>query len=94
MRKGYIIGIFVFGFVFISVSRVESMETVITTENEVISIENPIIVEPASDFQPIAQEPEFDETVYEELNFVPIDEEPEPEIEIEEYATPTEEIPD
>lgn len=91
MKKIFILGMLV---VIVFGVRAGVGETVITTENEVISIENPIVVEPVEDVQPVSQEQESDETVYEGLNFMPIDEEPEPEMENEEYPVPVEEIPD
>ena len=98
MKKIFVLGIIV-GAVSVYGARAELVETVTTTESDVVTVENPTITEPVAEPTVVATEPvaepvvvqeEFDEVIEEE---VPPEEEPEPEP-VEEYPVPTEDIPD
>ena len=94
MKKIFVLGIIV-GAVSVYGARAEFVETVTTTESEVVTVENPTITEPtvvATEpvAEPVVVQEEFDETIE---DVVPPEEEPEPEP-VEEYPVPTEDIPD
>ena len=94
MKKIFVLGIIV-GAVSVYGARAEFVETVTTTESEVVAVENPTVAEPTvvakePVAEPVVVQEEFDETIE---DVVPPEEEPEPEP-VEEYPVPTEDIPD
>lgn len=98
MKKIFVLGIIV-GAVSVYGARAEFVETVTTTESDVVTVENPTITEPVAEptvvavesvAEPVVVQEEFDETIE---DVVPPEEEPEPEP-VEEYPVPTEDIPD
>ena len=102
MKKIFVLGIIV-GAVSGYGARAELVETVTTTESDVVTVENPTITEPVAEpvaeptvvavepvAEPVVVQEEFDETIE---DVVPPEEEPEPEP-VEEYPVPTEDIPD
>lgn len=90
MKKIFVLGMLV-GIVSVCGARAELIEAVTTTENEVVTVDNPVVEEPVVEPEPVVvEEAEVDEV----KDIVP-EPEPEPEPEpIEEYPVPTEDIPD
>ena len=80
MKKIFVLGILV-GAVSVYGARAELVETVTTTESEVVTVENPTVAEPVA--EPVQEE--FDEVIEEEVP---------PEEPVEEYPVPTEDIPE
>mgnify|MGYP003289406762 CR=1 FL=1 len=98
MKKIFVLGMLV-GIVSVCGARAELIETVTTTENEVVSVENPTVAEPVAEptvvaVEPVAEPVVVDENVEEYIEEIIFpEEEPEPEP-VEEYPVPTEDIPD
>ena len=89
MKKIFVLGILV-GAVSVYGARAELVETVTTTESDVVTVENPTVAEPTV----VAVEPVAEPVVVQEEFDEVIDEEVPPEEPVEEYPVPTEDIPE
>ena len=97
MKKIFVLGILV-GAVSVYGARAELVETVTTTESDVVAVENPTVAEPVAEpvveptvvavepvAEPVVAQEEFDEVIEEEVP---------PEEPVEECPVPTEDIPE
>ena len=93
MKKIFVLGILV-GAVSVYGARAELVETVTTTESDVVTVENPTVAEPVAEPTVVAVEPVAEPVVVQEEFDEVIEEEVPPEEQVEEYPVPTEDIPE